>query len=71
MYFDRFDVCEAWYLFLSQYHGGQGSRFYSRLSAMGSYFTARPSLHETTLSENAVEIYNDLVLRFEAGTLRD
>lgn len=58
MYFDRFDICEAWYLALSHCHGGQWSREYARLCAMQRYFRPSPMLSVETLSDNAREIYD-------------
>jgi hypothetical protein len=61
MSFDRFDICEAWYLYLSHWHNGQGSREYARLSRLLSYFTPRDSLcDECDLSDNARCIYEQL-----------
>lgn len=59
--FNRFDVCEAYYLFLSHYHEGQGSEKYQRLSHMLSYFTPSPLLKYAGLSSNAKDIYDTLV----------
>jgi len=56
-YFDRFDICEAYYLALSHCHGGQWSREYARLCCMADYFRPRPTLAVDTLSDNAREIY--------------
>lgn len=56
-YFDRFDICEAYYLALSHCHGGQWSREYARLCCMADYFRPRPTLSVDTLSDNAREIY--------------
>ena len=61
MYFDRFDICEAYYLFFAYFHEGQSSRKYGRLSRMGRYFRPAPSLCEDTLSENGKAIYDALV----------
>lgn len=61
MYFDRFDILEAWYLYLSHTHDGQGSEAYARLSKMSTYFSPRPSLSVHTLSENGRLIYDQLV----------
>jgi hypothetical protein len=58
MYFDRFDICEAWYLWLAHNHGGQWSPEYERLSKLGEWFKPRPSLELETLSDNAREIYD-------------
>lgn len=57
MYFDRFDIVEAWYLALSHCHGGQNSPEYSRLSGMFSWFTPRDNLSLDNLTENGREIY--------------
>ena len=61
MYFDRFDICDAYYLFFSNYHWGQGSIFYSRLSRMLDYYKPSPLLRYENLSENAQMIYDNLV----------
>jgi hypothetical protein len=60
-YFDRFDICEAWYLYLSHCHGGQWSPEYERLSRLQGYFTPSPMLSVDSLNENARAIYDDLV----------
>ena len=65
MYFDRFDICEAWYLYLSRYHTGQWSPEYERLSRMSEYFSPRPMLCGMTLSENGRAIYDSLVEGFQ------
>lgn len=65
MFFDRFDIVEAYFLFFSYYHEGQGSAKYARLSRMGRYFRAAPSLTIERLSENGREIY-DLLAEKEA-----
>ena len=70
MYFDRFDVCEAWYLFASANHGGQGSALYGVLSRLAMLdFNPRSSLAVDTLTDNARTIYDELVSRHNAGTL--
>ena len=58
MYWDRFDICEAWYLALSHCHSGQWSREYSRLSRMSRYFKPAPGLDVATLTENGRAIYD-------------
>ncbi len=61
MYWDKFDIVEAYYLYFCHYHEGQGSLKYQRLSNMGNYFTPRPSLNDVSdLSENGQEIYKAL-----------
>ena len=61
MYFDRFDIIEAYFLFLCDYHEGQGSDKYSRLSRMTEYYTPSPLLCYDNMTENAQMIYDDLV----------
>jgi hypothetical protein len=70
MFFDRFDVAEAYYLFFAHYHEGQASDKYRRLSRMSRYFKPRPSLSVETLTENGREIYEALAAREEARTAR-
>jgi hypothetical protein len=57
MYFDRFDICEAYYLALSDCHGGQWSPEYARLCRLRKSFKPSPLLSVDTLSDNAREIY--------------
>jgi hypothetical protein len=59
--FDRFDIVEAHYVFCCDYHEGQGSKLYSRLSRILTYFRPAPGLRLETLSENSREIYDSLV----------
>lgn len=63
MYFNRFDILEAYYLFFSYFHEGMNSRKYARMSKMVKYFWPRSSLCEDTLSENGRAIYDALVER--------
>jgi hypothetical protein len=65
-YFDRFDICEAYYLALSEWHGGQGSDEYRRLCKLTSYFKPRPMLTAKTLSDNGKIIYRELVIKLRA-----
>jgi len=58
MYFDRFDICEAWYLWLSHNHEGQWSAEYARLCRLLEYFTPGPLLTLDSLSDNARAIYD-------------
>lgn len=63
-HFDKFDICEAYFLFASLYHGGQGSKEYfifTRLHRLG--FSPRPNLTVESLSENGREIFDGLVAR--------
>lgn len=59
MYFDRFDICEAYFLALSHCHNGQWSKEYARLCKLMSYFKPSPMLSVETLNENAREIYEN------------
>ena len=63
MYFDRFDICEAYYLALSHCHGGQWSTEYSRLCKLTKYFTPARNLSVETLNDNAREIYDNACTR--------
>jgi len=65
MYFNRLDILTAYWLFLSQYHGGQGSRDYQRLSWILSVFSPSPMWSRPRdLPENAREIYRALVVKY-------
>ena len=64
MHFDRFDVCEAYYLFGSLYHGGMGTKEYgyvSRVVELG--FKPAPLLDAETLTENGRAIFDGLIER--------
>lgn len=63
MYWDRFDICEAWYFALSHCHGGGGSSEYLRLCQMGEYFTPSPLLTVESLTENGLVIYKNACQR--------
>ncbi len=60
MYFDRWDICEAWYIYLSENYEGQGDDKYRRLCRLLEYFRPRVNLRRETLSENAIEILANL-----------
>ena len=61
--FDRFDICEAYYVFAMLWHKGQWSKEYEifgRLNRIG--FKPSPMLSGSeNLTENGQEIYNRLV----------
>ena len=61
MYFDKFDICEAWYLALSHCHSGQLSEEYKRLVNMEAYFKPSPILSVDSLSENGRYIYDQAI----------
>ena len=63
MYFDRFDIVEAYYLAFVDCHSGQWSREYARFCKMHEYFKPSPFLSVDTLSDNARVIYDDVCAR--------
>ena len=70
MYFDRFDIVLAHYLYCMYHHTGQGSKLYARLSKINTYFNAgRPLAGVEDLNENAREIYLSLVLKGRKGKI--
>lgn len=60
---DRFDICEAWYVYAMLWHGGQGSALYAVFGQLSRMcFRIAPSIGgPENLSENGRAIYNDLV----------
>jgi len=72
-YFDRFDIVEAWFVWLCHHHDGKGyprndPRYwasYGRCSTMEKRlgFKPRPDLEMETLTENGREIYDALCRR--------
>lgn len=67
MYFDRFDIVEAWYLALSHCHGGQWSREYARLCRLLKTFKPSPMLDVDSLSENGRVIYESACAKLLAS----
>ena len=61
MYYEKFDIVEAYYLFLSHYHEGQNSNRYKRLCKILNYFKPRPMLKYESLTENSKNIYDNLL----------
>lgn len=67
MYFSRFDICEAYYVFACLYHSGQGSEQYkilARLNRIGfkpSFSLSKLGKYRLGLSENGYEIYKGLL----------
>ena len=58
----RFDICEAWYCYASDYHGGQSSKLYSKFAQLDRIeFRPAPNLSYDTLTEKGKEIYDQLV----------
>jgi len=65
MYFDRFDICAAYYLFGSVYNNGQGSKEYAYMGrALNCGFRPSPLLSFDNLNENELAIYMKLVDRY-------
>ena len=65
-YFNRFDVAEAWYLYLRGYHKGQWDWRYRRFCKLRERFSPRASVRENgweELSDNGWEIYREIVKR--------
>lgn len=62
MYFDRFDIVEAHYLYCMDYHMGQFSDLYQRLCRIVTKlgYRPRPTLKYETLGKNAQMIYDRL-----------
>ena len=67
MYFDRFDICEAWYLALSECHRGQWSPEYKRLSRMSKYFDPSQLLSINSLTDNGLAIYENAIAKLTAS----
>jgi hypothetical protein len=62
--YSRIDICEAWYLYASLYHGGQGSKLYEVFGRLDRLdFRPAPGLSEDSLEENSREIFDSLVSR--------
>lgn len=62
MYFDRFDIVEAYYCFFVDYHEGMYSQKYRRLSRVLGYYKPSPLFKGyESLSDNAKAIYDNLV----------
>ena len=62
MYFDRFDICEAYWCYASDYHEGQFSKIYEIFGRLYELdFNHRMDLCFESLTENGQYIYNSLV----------
>jgi hypothetical protein len=62
MSWNRFDICEAYYLFASEWHEGQGSPTYAifgRLARLG--FRPSPLLSKRSLSPNGRQTLANLI----------
>ena len=71
MYFDRFDIVEAWYLALSDCHAGQWSDSYARLCKLEKYYDPSPFLNKAMLSENGKIIYEEACRKILYNELKD
>ena len=67
MHFDRFDICEAYFLALAHCHAGQWSTEYRRLCQMSRYFKPSPMLSVETLTDNGREIYTQACAKLLKG----
>ena len=63
MYFNRFDICEAYYLYMMLHHNGQWSKEYAMSGTFHKLrFRPAPSLSDRDdLEENGQVIYDALV----------
>lgn len=69
MYWNRFDICAAFYLYAVNYHSGQWSKEYAihgRLAKLG--FSPGLSVQNGELEENAQAIYENLI---RTGNVRE
>ena len=61
MYFDRFDIVTAYYLFFIDYHEGQWSEKYKRSCKIEGYLNLSPMFKGyESLTENGKAIYDNL-----------
>jgi hypothetical protein len=61
MYWDRFDICAAYYWYAVQYHFGQNCEWYKVLGRLYNLgFVPSRSIEYGKLEENAQEIYESL-----------
>lgn len=61
MFWNRFDIVEAHYLFCRDYHVGMDD-LYTRLCRIREYFKPDPRLDYDHLTENGQTIYDTLVV---------
>jgi hypothetical protein len=62
MYFARFDILSAYYLFGAEYHGGQFTKEYAYMGrALNAGFKPGLIFGYRSLSDNGREIYDNLV----------
>ena len=64
MYFDRFDICEAYWCYASDYHEGQFSKIYEIFGRLYELeFDPSMDLSYESLTDNGQSIYRNLVER--------
>ncbi|MAW05593.1 MAG: hypothetical protein CL918_03515 [Deltaproteobacteria bacterium] len=65
MYFDRFDICSAYWTYANDYHEGQFSSIYKIFGRLNNlrFISSACFVGYEDLSENGKEIYNSLVER--------
>ena len=62
--FNRYDICEAYYLFASLYHSGQDSKEYGYLSRLSKIdFNPSINLTEDKLTEYGKMVFDGLIAR--------
>jgi uncharacterized protein (DUF1810 family) len=62
MYFDRFDICEAYWCYASDCHEGQFSKIYEIFGRLHELeFSPSMDLSFESLTDNGKDIYNNLV----------
>ena len=65
---DRFDICEAYYVFAINWHGGQNSDVYKIFGKLKRIdFRPAPTLRFMSLTDNGKMIYKLLMNRFYGG----
>ena len=66
--FNRFDICEAWWCYAVEWHGGQSTWEYEILGRLANLkFKPRFDLSFDALEENGKEIYMDLVAKHQGA----
>lgn len=70
MHWNRFDIAEAYYCYFVNWHGGQWSPEYARLSKLLKSFKPRADLSVETLEDNGREIYESILEREQGMSIR-
>jgi len=61
MYFDRFDIVEAYHLYYTHHYSGMFDPNYARRCGIENYFQPSMSHSYESLTENGQVIYDNLV----------